>query len=91
MEEQLAAKPGAKKAPPKADPKKAAAKGAPAATDKVVDEEQEQRALPQPEDHINTELVSFLTHFKQPRLITVASKGAKNRKRPEEEKEQVNA
>jgi hypothetical protein len=64
MEEQLAAKPGQKKAPPKADPKKAAAKGAPAATDKVAEEEQDQRVLPQPQDHINTELVSFLTHFK---------------------------
>lgn len=90
MEEALAAKPGTKKAPPKADPKKAAGKGAPAATDKAAEDEVEQRVLPQPEEHINTELVTFLTHFKEPRLITVASKGDDNRKRAEEERERIN-
>jgi hypothetical protein len=90
LEEAAQVKGGAKgKAPPKADPKGKGGKGA-AVAEKAVEEEVV-RVLPQPEDHINTGILSFLNHFNEPRLIQVASNGDKNRKRDDDEKAKINA
>lgn len=92
LEEAATAKPGAKgKAPPKADPKAKGGKGAAAAQAVAEEVVETERVLPKPEDHVNIEIISFLNHFNQPRLITVKEKTKEeNRKRSDEEKKEIN-
>jgi hypothetical protein len=88
--------PKAAKAPPG---KSAPAKGAPPAKDdkakagapgagKPEEEDKPKRILPEPQQHVNNEIRSFLLHFKSDRLIhiTCDNKPHSARKRGEEEK-----
>ena len=90
IEEAAQAKGGKGKAPAKADPKKAA-KGAPAAEKTEEEDEYKKRVLPEPSNHVNERIVSFLNHFKSARLIQIDCKDANSngRKRTDEEKEQM--
>lgn len=45
--------------------------------------------LPEPEQHVNSNIVEFLNHFKSNRLITIDCEGKEGRKRSEEEKAQI--
>jgi len=90
MEEQTQAK-GKKAAPAKKEEPKKGAKGAVEEKQKLpppTEEEEPQLQLPEPEQHVNSNIVDFLNHFKSSRLITVESCG-KDRKRSEEEKQQI--
>ena len=70
LEEAANAKGGKGKAPAKADPKKNA-KGAPPPDKQEEEDESKKRVLPEPTNHVNSSIVSFLNHFKSERLITV--------------------
>lgn len=84
--------PKAAKAPPA---KGAPAKGAPPAkadnkapVAKQEEDEKAKRILPEPGQHVNNEIRSFLLHFKSDRLIHIScdNKPVEARKRGEEEK-----
>ena len=82
--------PPAKGAPAKgAPPAKADASKAPVA--KQEEDEKAKRILPEPSQHVNLEIKSFLLHFKSDRLIHIAcdNKPVEARKRGEEEKVQL--
>ena len=86
-----AAAPG-KKAGKQAAKAPAKASKAPAAAEKAAVEEEDEsarRVLPTPVEHINSEIVSYLNHFKSKRLIKVICKDKKAgpRTRSDEEKE----
>lgn len=90
MEEAAVAKGGKGKAPAKADPKKAA-KGAPVAEKTDEEEESKKRVLPEPSNHVNERIVTFLDHFKSERLIQIECKEANTngRKRTDDEKDEL--
>ena len=90
LEEVANVKGGAKKPAGKPDPKKAA-KGAPAPEKTEEEEESKRRILPEPVNHVNASIVSFLDHFKSKRLIQVecVEANTNGRKRNDEEKEQM--
>jgi len=91
LEEQVPVKGSKGKAPAKGAPVKA---GKHAAVVEKHDEEDEynKRVLPEPEDHVNNNIVEFLNHFKSERLIRVICTEPKNdhgRKRSDEELKQM--
>ena len=90
LEEQANAKGAKGKAPAKPDPKKAA-KGAPVAEKTEEEEESKKRVLPEPASHVNSQIVSFLEHFKSNRLITLQcqNQNENGRKRTDDEKDQM--
>ena len=45
--------------------------------------------MPEPDQHVNSNIVQFLNHFKSNRLITISCDGKDGRKRSEEEKAQI--
>lgn len=91
MEEATTDKKGKKAPPPKKDDKKGA-KGAPASTPIEPEEDvKPKQVFPEPEDHVNANIVEFLKHFKSERLIEIqcANPEKDGRKRSDEEKEQI--
>ena len=88
IEEAANAKGGKSKAPAKADPKKNA-KGAPPPEKTEEEDESKKRVLPEPANHVNSSIVSFLNHFKSARLISIecAEPQKNGRKRTDEEKD----
>ena len=90
LEEVANVKGGGKKPAGKPDPKKAA-KGAPVPEKTEEEEESKRRILPEPVNHVNERIVTFLDHFKSKRLIQVECLEANTngRKRNDEEKEQM--
>lgn len=94
LEEQAVAKGGKKAPPPKKEDPKAKGKGATEEKPKVPiapPEDEQTLQLPEPEQHVNASIVEFLDHFKSQRLIMVPEpdSASKQRKRGEEEKEQL--
>lgn len=90
LEEVANVKGGGKKPAGKPDPKKAA-KGAPAPEKAEEEEELKRRILPEPANHVNASIVSFLDHFKSKRLISIecVEANTNGRKRTDEEKDQM--
>lgn len=90
LEEATQAK-GKKAPPPKKEEPKKGGKGAPEDKPKVPiapPEEESPLQLPEPDQHVNSNIVEFLNHFKSQRLIQIdASKGT--RQRSEEEKQEI--
>ena len=91
LEEQVTVKGGKAKPPAKADAKKgaAASKGAAAVEKTEEDDESKKRVLPEPANHVNASIVSFLNHFKSARLITIdcVNPNENGSKRTDKEKE----
>jgi len=71
LEEQNNAKGGKKAPPPKVDPKKGAKATEPEIKKPIAPVEEEHLALPEPESHVNENIVEFLNHFKTSRLIMI--------------------
>lgn len=57
----------------------------------IHEEEKPQRPLPEPQNHVNLNIMSFLNHFKAARLIHVDCEDPKKygHKRSTEEKENI--
>ena len=91
MEEQVSVKGGKAKPPAKADPKKGGAKGAPVIEKGEEEDESKKRILPEPTNHVNARIVSFLNHFKSGRLITMecVNPNKNGRTRADDEKEKM--
>jgi len=90
QEEQVPVKGAKGKAGGKADPKKNA-KGAPPPEKVEEEDDSKKRQLPEPESHVNNNIVAFLKHYKAPRLITVpcADPDTNGRKRSDDERTQM--
>lgn len=90
LEDIAPVKGGKGKAPAKPD-KKAAGKGAPPPEKVEEEDESKKRQLPEPENHTNDNIVSFLKHYKSERLIQITCPNPEKngRKRTDDEKDKM--